>query len=75
MGVVLEGISLDQETRAVLLGQKSKLDPLYKLMLCQEKADWVSLSDLCTQLKLPESHVTECHWKAMKWAREMTAAA
>jgi c-di-GMP-related signal transduction protein len=73
MGVVLEGISLDKETRAVLLGQKSQLDPLYRLMLAQEKADWPSLSALCVQLKLPETHATECHWKAMQWAREMTA--
>jgi EAL and modified HD-GYP domain-containing signal transduction protein len=74
MGVVLEGISLDHETRAVLLGQKSQLDPVYRLMLAQEKADWASLSTLCAQLSLPETHVTECHWNAMQWAREMTAS-
>jgi c-di-GMP-related signal transduction protein len=75
MGVVLEGISLDRETRAVLLGQKSQLDPVYQLMLAQEIANWPRLSELCAQLKLPEGHVTECHWKAMQWAREMTAGA
>jgi EAL and modified HD-GYP domain-containing signal transduction protein len=75
MGVVLEGISLDRETRAVLLGQKSQLDPLYRLMLSQELADWPKLSELCTQLKLSESVATECHWKAMQWAREMTTGA
>jgi len=73
MGVVLEGISLDHETRAVLLGQKSQLDPIYQLMLAQEKADWPKLTALCAQLKLTEGHVTECHWKAMQWAHEMTA--
>jgi len=72
MGVVLEGISLDHETRAVLLGQKSQLDPIYQLMLAQEKADWPKLTALCAQLKLTEGHVTECHWKAMQWAHEMT---
>jgi c-di-GMP-related signal transduction protein len=74
MGVVLEGISLDKETRAVLLGQKSVLDPIYQLMLSQEAADWSKLSELCAKLKLPETVVTECHWKAMQWAREMTTA-
>ncbi|MCU1302086.1 MAG: hypothetical protein JWQ87_2370 [Candidatus Sulfotelmatobacter sp.] len=74
MGLVLEGISLDRETRAVLLGQKSQLDPLYRLMLSQEIADWPKLSELCAQLKLPESIATECHWKAMEWARAMTTA-
>jgi len=75
MGIVLEGISLDRESRAVLLGQKSQLDPIYQLMLAQEIADWPNLTRLCAQLKLPESHVTDCHWKAMQWGREMTAGA
>jgi len=75
MGVVLEGISLDRETRAVLLGQKSKLDSVYRLMLYQEAADWAKLTKLCEQVKLPESIATECHWKAMQWARQMTTAA
>jgi c-di-GMP-related signal transduction protein len=75
MGVVLEGISLDRETRAVLLGQKSTLDSVYRLMLYQEAADWAKLTELCAQVKLPESIATECHWKAMQWAHEMTTAA
>ena len=75
MGVVLEGISLDPETRAVLLGQKRQLDSVYGLMLSQELADWSKLSELCAQLKLPEKVATECYWKAMQWAREMTAGA
>jgi EAL and modified HD-GYP domain-containing signal transduction protein len=75
MGVVLEGISLDRETRAVLLGQKSQLDLVYRLMLAQEAADWPKLSELCAQLNLPESFATECYWKAMQWGREMTAGA
>jgi len=65
---------LDRETRAVLLGQKSQLDPVYRLMLSQEAADWPKLSELCAQMKLPEGVVTECHWKAMQWAQEMTTA-
>jgi EAL and modified HD-GYP domain-containing signal transduction protein len=75
MGVVLEGITLDRETRAVLLGQKSQLELVHRLMLCQEAADWSNLSNLCAQLNLPESFVTECYWKAMEWAREMTSGA
>jgi EAL and modified HD-GYP domain-containing signal transduction protein len=75
MGVVLEGITLDRETRAVLLGQKSQLDLVYRLMLSQEAADWPKLSELCAQLNLSESFATECYWKAMQWAREMTAGA
>jgi hypothetical protein len=41
-------------------------------MLSQETADWTKISELSAQMKLPESLLTECHWKAMAWAREMT---
>ncbi len=75
MGVVLEGISLDHESRAVLLGQPSILDSIYQLMIAQEAANWTRITELSAQLKLPESQVTESHWQAMLWAREMTAGA
>ncbi len=72
MGVILEGIGLDRETRAVLLGQKSRLDTVYQLMISQERPDWPRVSELCAKLGLAETHVTECHWQAMQWAREVT---
>jgi EAL and modified HD-GYP domain-containing signal transduction protein len=73
MGVVLEGIGLDRETRAVLLGQEGPLDPIYRLMLSHEVADWPQISELCSRLKLPEAFVIESHWKAMQWAQETTS--
>lgn len=73
MGVVLEGIGLDRETKAVLLGQKSLLDPVYQLMIAQETANWPRFSELCLQLKLTEKRATECHWEALQWAREVTS--
>lgn len=74
MGVVLEGLNLDRETKSLLLGQRSQLDPIYKLMLSLEAADWPKLPELCAQLKLSETFAIEAHWKAMQWAREMTSA-
>ncbi len=73
MGVILEGIALDHETRAVLLRQESTLGGVYQLMLYHELADWPRFSELCEQMKLAESFVNECQWKAMVWAREVTA--
>lgn len=73
MGVVLEGIALDAETKAVLLGQESKLESLYKLMIAQEDADWERISALCSRLAIPETFAIDCHWKAMEWARQMTS--
>jgi c-di-GMP-related signal transduction protein len=68
---VLEKVPLDQETKAVLLGEESYLRPLYRLMLAQESGDWQSSAELAKSLKLTESEVAEGHWNAMQWARQM----
>jgi c-di-GMP-related signal transduction protein len=68
---VLEKVPLDQETKAVLLGEESFLRPLYQLMLAQESGDWQNTSLLAKSLKLTESEVAEAHWNAMQWARQM----
>jgi len=73
MGVVLEGIPLDHETKSLLLGQPSHLTPIYQLLLAEESGNWEELSEVSGQLKLSEAFVAECHWKAIQWAREMTA--
>lgn len=72
MGVILEGIHLDREMKAVLLGENSRLSPLYGLMLAQEGAEWERVGSICKDLKLDEAFVAQCHWQAMQWAREMT---
>jgi EAL and modified HD-GYP domain-containing signal transduction protein len=73
MGLVLEGIALDHEIRAVLLHQESRLTPFYQLMLSHELADWPRFSSLCEQLKFPEADANDYRWKAMRWARDVTA--
>jgi len=75
MDVVLEGISVDHETKDVLLGHASPLSPVYGLMLAQESGDWERVSTATTELHLPESFVAQSHWSAMQWAREMTGGA
>jgi c-di-GMP-related signal transduction protein len=71
---VLEKVPLDQETKAVLLGEESFLRPLYRLMLAQESGDWQSTAELAKSLKLTESEVAEGHWNAMQWARQVNGA-
>jgi c-di-GMP-related signal transduction protein len=75
MGLVLEGISLDQESRAVLLGESSMLSGFYRLMLAQETGDWQTVSSTNAELHLADSFVAESHWQAMQWAREMASGA
>ncbi len=73
MALVLAGISLDQQTTAVLLGQRSPHSPIYELMLAQENAQWEKVAQLSGRLRLRGSFIAECHWKAMQWARQMTS--
>jgi c-di-GMP-related signal transduction protein len=75
MGLVLEGISVDKETKAVLLGQESQLSSMYDLMLAQEAADWERLKKLSAQTHIQEAFVAECRWEAIEWARQMTSGA
>ena len=74
MALVLAGISLDQETTALLLGRSSPHSPIYELMLAQEKAQWEKVAQLSGRLHLRGSFIAECHWKAMQWARQMTSS-
>ncbi len=73
MGVVLEGISVDKETKAALLGQDGQLSSIYQLMLAQDAADWDKVTSLSAQMHIQEAFVAECRWQAMEWASQMTS--
>ena len=72
MARVLENVSVDQETKALLLGGASRLRPFYQLMLAQESGEWETARELARQLHLSESDVAEKHWEAMQWARQVS---
>jgi c-di-GMP-related signal transduction protein len=73
MGQVLDNVPIDKESKAVLLGGGSRLQPFYQLMLAQESGDWTAVSALTQQLHLSESDVSESHLQAMQWARQVSA--
>jgi c-di-GMP-related signal transduction protein len=73
MGLVLEGIAVDGETKAVLLGKESSLTPVFELMRAQESGNWERVNALATQFKLSPTFVMEAHWEAMRWAHTMTS--
>lgn len=73
MESVLEKISLDQETKAVLLGKPSLLRPVYQLMLAHESGEWEAAAVLSDGLKLDPEEVASLHWQAQQWAREISA--
>jgi EAL and modified HD-GYP domain-containing signal transduction protein len=72
MATVLENISIDQETKSVLLGGASRLRPLYQLMLAQESGEWEVAAGLANQLQLKDDEVSGIYWQAMEWSRQVT---
>ena len=72
MEVLLEQIPVERETKAVLLGQKSTLQPLLQLMLAHESGNWTKSSELAKHLKLSDEEVATHWWQALQWAQEAT---
>jgi len=75
MRQVLDNVPIDMESKAVLLGGPSKLQPFYQLMLAQEAGNWKAVSELSSQLHLADSEVADSYWRAMQWAREVSTGA
>lgn len=75
MYVVVDGIALDRETRALLIGDHSCLTSIYELMLAQEEAEWERVANLSAQMHLTDDFVAKSHWSAMQWAHQITGMA
>ena len=73
MAELLEKISLDKETKAVLLGQPSALRPVYQLILAHESGEWEAAGQVAQSLHLDAKQVAGLHWQAQQWAREVCA--
>ncbi|PYX29374.1 MAG: hypothetical protein DMG77_13065 [Acidobacteria bacterium] len=73
MADVLERVPLDRETKAVLLGRPSVLEPVYQLMLAQEAGEWGRTTRLIEGLHLDAEEVGSSYWQAQPWAREISA--
>jgi hypothetical protein len=76
LGVVIERLSLDADTKAQLLcgktGGTTPLSPVYDLMVAREAGDWESVSKLTEQLRLAQRFVDKSFIEAMRWAHEVT---
>jgi c-di-GMP-related signal transduction protein len=73
MRQVLDHVPVDQQTKALLLGEASGLRPFYLLMLARESGDWKAVSELTSRLHLSEDDIAEFYWEAMQWARRVSA--
>lgn len=76
MGVVVEGLAFDPDTKAALLGAKkgseTPLTPIYRLMLAREEGDWEEVTAQAKKTNLSLALVNRAYNEAMAWAREMT---
>jgi EAL and modified HD-GYP domain-containing signal transduction protein len=71
MEKILQRISLDLPTKAVLLAQPSPLLPVFQLVLAHESGDWELSMKLTQQLRLDPQNVAAYYWQAQQWAREL----
>jgi len=78
MGVVVEGLALDPDTKAGLLsartGGGTSLSPVYDVMVAREAGDWEGVAAQAKKLNLSLPFVNRAYNEAMTWAHEMTAA-
>ena len=78
MGLVVEELSLDPNIKAQLLRaktkEKTKLSPIYDLMLARESGNWEQVTKLSKELNLSLVFVAEAFNEAMRWAHQVTSA-
>jgi c-di-GMP-related signal transduction protein len=73
MASVIDRIPIDQAIKSVILGGPSHLRTIYRLMLAQESGEWPAAAELCKLLHLSSEEVADDYWKALQWAREISA--
>jgi c-di-GMP-related signal transduction protein len=79
MGVVIEGLAFDAETRTELLGMKTgkptALSPIYDLMVSREAGEWDVVARHAKKLNVSLPFVNRAFNDAVSWAHQMTTAA
>jgi EAL and modified HD-GYP domain-containing signal transduction protein len=77
MGVVVEGLALDPDAKAELLGAKTGKTPLsftHELMVAREAGDWEAVTAQAKKLNLSLPFINRAYSEAMNWAHQMTSA-
>ena len=78
MGVVIEGLAFDAQTRTEMLGMKSgkptTLSSIYELMVAREAGEWDVVARFAKKLNLSLPFVNRAYNEAVTWAHQMTTA-
>ncbi|MGA9938617.1 MAG: HDOD domain-containing protein [Candidatus Acidiferrales bacterium] len=72
MAEIMKSVSLDPECKAALLSNAGPSGMVYQLVVAQEAGDWPRVAELAGKLHISQSEVSDEHWRAMQWARQMT---
>jgi c-di-GMP-related signal transduction protein len=79
MGVVLEGLPLDPNTKEELMkakiGRESPIAPIYQLMLAREAGEWEEVTTLAKKLNLSLPFINRAYNDSIAWAREIISGA
>ena len=79
MGVVVEGLVLNPDTKAELLGAKTggktPLSPVHDLMVAREAGDWEAVTAHGKKLNVSLPFINRAYNEAMNWAHQITSAA
>ena len=78
MGVVIEGLAFDDETKTELLGMKTgkttTLSPIYDLVVARESGEWDVVAKVAKKLNLSLPFVNRSFNEALTWAHQMTTS-
>jgi c-di-GMP-related signal transduction protein len=72
MNQIFETMALDAEIQAVLLGNASRLTPVYEVMLALEAGDGDRVSELAKKIAVSEQNLEQKYWEATRWAWQIT---
>ncbi|MGA9527466.1 MAG: HDOD domain-containing protein [Terriglobales bacterium] len=76
IGVVVEKLSLDSETKDQLMrakaGGETALSPIYNLVMARESGDWEKVTGIGKKLNLSLYSINSAYNEAMRWARQIT---
>ena len=79
MGVVVEGLALNPDTKAELLGAKTgnrtPLSPVHDVMVAREAGDWEAVTAQGKKLNVSLLFINRAYNEAMNWAHQITRAA
>lgn len=75
MSAVIDGLALDDASRALLLDHGGELKQLFEILAALEGGRWRNVVLACRTLGLKETDAAECYSAAIEWAHSVSAAA